>query len=39
MIRELRLVLVTVFVGLAVKVCPKDATNTLIWFTQIPLEK
>jgi hypothetical protein len=37
--RQIRLLAMTWFLGIAIKLCPKDAIETLIWFTQLPLEK
>jgi hypothetical protein len=37
-IKELRLLVVVWLVGLALKATPKDCTDTLLWFTKMPLE-
>ncbi len=35
---QLRLLIMTYFLRMAIKVCPKDALRTLEWFTKVPLE-
>jgi hypothetical protein len=39
LIKQVRLILMIQVLNLALNLCPKDCTATLLWFHNLPLEK